>query len=726
MSRRYLPVITSLLFSMSAYGQTQDPVPAAPIATGVTWTPPQWLQAWGTKQDVGGSVTTSTVTGNSVTNTLATWMSYLAGIVNPNPVLLGGTLGVTGQTTLGGTLTGATGNNLTITSPSSSNIILFKNGVNGPLMFEIGGSSGLLETEAPLHLNPTTTPGNYGFNMNNIWTGTSSSPFFMNVLQAVDNTANSSGQGSSPLYVSDIVGAATATGAKNALVSNFGMTHASGNTINVGGSYSAGQFTAAVGLNDNGTALTSAEARGLLYGINPVAHLGSGSTFWTQVTADESDCATDTGASVLDFVCVQIVSLSNHAVPGARDDVMLSLNAQTGAAGVKYGLEFGRYGGAFPISSTGTLIYGQGNAGAGFSAANGIDFSLGTFSGSAFKSPGFNVGGSGNTTIGGTLGVTGKVTASGGANVSGLATFGGVGLAGLAIDAGASLVRAGWLTAYSNGGSTTWTPSATPSGSSLIAGSGNQTGTIPSSGSYAAYSFGIPSDTVAGAQGGSGGFNGMTLSHNWGGTGTTGSRTSLLLQSVQTGTLGTPNAFYDGINVWMTGNYAGNGGNMISMNPQVNLTSGATGWALAEIMEGQVQSMAPVSGRVGVQMFPGIGYQGSSYDFAYGVTGIPSGVGFLTALQLGKPGNPWGLDTANGCVICAPTSSTTMQVKYGINLSNVAFTTAALAFPGFNVDGSGNVTGAAYKVGATAGVSCSAGTVSLATLVVTSGIVTHC
>jgi hypothetical protein len=42
------------------------------------------------------------------------------------------------------------------------------------------------------------------------------------------------------------------------------------------------------------------------------------------------------------------------------------------------------------------------------------------------------------------------------------------------------------------------------------------------------------------------------------------------------------------------------------------------------------------------------------------------------------------------------------------------------------VDGSGNVTGAAYKVGATAGVSCSAGTVSLATLVVTNGIVTHC
>jgi hypothetical protein len=363
----------------------------------------------------------------------------------------------------------------------------------------------------------------------------------------------------------------------------------------------------------------------------------------------------------------------------------------------------------------------SGNVTAASATGNGVTNTLGTWmsylAGIVNPNP---------VLLGGTLGVTGKVTASGGAAVSGLATFGGVGLAGLAIDAGASLVRSGWLTAYSNGGSTTWTPSATPSGFSLIAGSGNQTGTIPSSGSYAAYSFGIPSDTVAGAQGGSGGFNGMTLSHNWGGTGTTGSRTSMLLQSVQTGTLGTPNAFYDGINVWMTGNYAGNGGNMISMNPQVNLTSGATGWALAEIMEGQVQSMAPVSGRVGVQMFPGIGYQGSSYDFAYGVTGIPSGVGFLTALQLGKPGNPWGLDTANGCVICAPTSSTTMQVKYGINLSNVAFTTAALAFPGFNVDGSGNVTGAAYKVGATAGVSCSAGTVSLATLVVTSGIVTHC
>ena len=57
---------------------------------------------------------------------------------------------------------------------------------------------------------------------------------------------------------------------------------------------------------------------------------------------------------------------------------------------------------------------------------------------------------------------------------------------------------------------------------------------------------------------------------------------------------------------------------------------------------------------------------------------------------------------------------------------NATWTTA----PGITINApmsvTGNVTAAGYKAGAAAGVSCAAGTVTLASLVVTNGIVTHC
>jgi hypothetical protein len=41
----------------------------------------------------------------------------------------------------------------------------------------------------------------------------------------------------------------------------------------------------------------------------------------------------------------------------------------------------------------------------------------------------------------------------------------------------------------------------------------------------------------------------------------------------------------------------------------------------------------------------------------------------------------------------------TLDVTYGINWSAVTFSTAALLLPGFMIDGSGNTTALAYKVG---------------------------
>jgi hypothetical protein len=58
MSIRSLAIAMTLLCSVSAFGQTQNPVPASPITPGNTWTAGQWLSAWGSKQDVGGLAST--------------------------------------------------------------------------------------------------------------------------------------------------------------------------------------------------------------------------------------------------------------------------------------------------------------------------------------------------------------------------------------------------------------------------------------------------------------------------------------------------------------------------------------------------------------------------------------------------------------------------------------------------------------------------------------------
>jgi hypothetical protein len=68
-----------------------------------------------------------------------------------------------------------------------------------------------------------------------------------------------------------------------------------------------------------------------------------------------------------------------------------------------------------------------------------------------------------------------------------------------------------------------------------------------------------------------------------------------------------------------------------------------------------------------------------------------------------------------------------ITVPRGIDFSAAVFTDAFLRGPSntFVVDGSGNVTGASYKVGATAGANCPAG-VTAGTVVVTGGLVVHC
>jgi hypothetical protein len=71
-------------------------------------------------------------------------------------------------------------------------------------------------------------------------------------------------------------------------------------------------------------------------------------------------------------------------------------------------------------------------------------------------------------------------------------------------------------------------------------------------------------------------------------------------------------------------------------------------------------------------------------------------------------------------------SPNAMNAALGVDLSNVTFSTGAFKSNGFLVDGSGNVTGASYKAGSTAGVASKTCTISAlgATITITGGIVT--
>jgi hypothetical protein len=216
-------------------------------------------------------------------------------------------------------------------------------------------------------------------------------------------------------------GGASAQGSRNGYNVILNLTATTGNNgVNGGGSYVGGQFTVQASANDNGTTGTG-NGRGLLYGINPVAALnGSGATFYRQLSAMEANVYAVTGTSVEDKIGIQLVQASNDKVQGTHDDVAISINNQNGAVGWQYGLEFGRAGGAFPITTTGTMIGAQDIAGAAWSVANGIDWHLGTATSFWMRmGSSFSVDGSGNVTgasykVGATAGVTcsGTPTAS--------------------------------------------------------------------------------------------------------------------------------------------------------------------------------------------------------------------------------------------------------------------------------------------------------------------------
>ncbi|TXH84843.1 MAG: hypothetical protein E6Q77_01800 [Rhizobium sp.] len=146
--------------------------------------------------------------------------------------------------------------------------------------------------------------------------------------------------------------------------------------------------------DDGGTDLTTG-ARGSIFGANFVASVAPSIPNLFGVIGGEVNILLRAGSSSQRKIGWQIVAGADDAVQGSTWDAALSISSQTGAVGWKDGIVFGNANGQFPMNSNGTILRAtSGNA------TRGIDFNSVTFSGTAFRSPGFNVGPTGNVNLG--------------------------------------------------------------------------------------------------------------------------------------------------------------------------------------------------------------------------------------------------------------------------------------------------------------------------------------
>lgn len=419
--------VLGLLFATSAHAQSigslnlagPSTTPGAPQITSVLQLNGPINTALMDKADAtNGVLTTPTISGGTMAGTA---ISGSSGLFT--------TLGTTGIGTFGaatgnqvGILPQATGTSPMIQSQGiDANLDLILN-PKGTGVVRSGTSKilrgGHLSSRPDLNGGTTWASNNSGEGISNLFviggvtgsTGTGTAAFNYFAISSDNvNCSTAGGHFCSAFEIDHNFGGAAMHGARNGLNVAISLTATSANTGAGGGYYVGGQFTTRGTVNDNGTSLAPA---GLIFGLNPVAGITSAATFYQQVSAMEADIFAAAGSSVAVKVGTQIVQTANDAVQGSIDDVAFSLNNQVGAVGWQNGLEFGRYGGSFPVSTTGTLIYGQGITGTGWTVANGIDWNLGTATGNWLNLGGvFTVTGAGVASataykVGSTAGVT--------------------------------------------------------------------------------------------------------------------------------------------------------------------------------------------------------------------------------------------------------------------------------------------------------------------------------
>ena len=234
------------------------------------------------------------------------------------------------------------------------------------------------------------------------------------------DTVNYAASGIYNIYAGQTFGGSGVHGNRTNIEAFLNLTATTGN----GGGHLK-YYTALAGItqtnvNDGGVNGTPAAN---IFGINGMAHLLSGATFYNSAISGEDDVGIASGASVAYKVGHKIVLLNDDAVAGTASNIGISFGAQSSASstpGWTYGISFGDPQGIWSIASTGTLIGAQSTAlgGNAYAAAHGIDFSNITFSSDFLKASNFIVDNNGFVGVGIISSLQGNVHIHAGAGVN--------------------------------------------------------------------------------------------------------------------------------------------------------------------------------------------------------------------------------------------------------------------------------------------------------------------
>lgn len=145
-------------------------------------------------------------------------------------------------------------------------------------------------------------------------------------------------------------------------------------------------------VGDGGSGLGN--TAGSYWAFNPFTQLGAGAVFTTEASGIELNLNLLTGSNTLDKYGYKVVQFGTDAVQGSRNDAAYFAGNIAGAVGWKAIFQIGDTVNQNPLSASGSVLLLKGSP----TFDKGIDFTGATITTAAFKSPGFIVDGSGNTT----------------------------------------------------------------------------------------------------------------------------------------------------------------------------------------------------------------------------------------------------------------------------------------------------------------------------------------
>ena len=409
--RRLLAGVVALLLAAtyltSAFAQSGTSVRQSGTVT------PNTVPAWVTSGVISGNITSADspvtsfgvtsanaagICANSARQSTGAWQALCLGMLSGVPTISVQNYGSAPVQSLQFVINGAAQGFLTV-SPLPvviGNFPCFTSTAGG---LKDCGISSTNPTFAGITLSPTASTTNQALVTSQTPSGTSVAPntpttlypnastFSLNSMAIASEAVqlNTSSGAVNGFSIVDSYGGSSVVGNRQGLYVQGDLTAASGNTA---GNYVAGTFFQGAGSNDGGGSGTE---RGSFFGLNPVAYAYAAATHIQELAGMEVNVGAQTGSAMVGKVGLSVTQLATDAVQGTTTDAAIWVANQSGAVGWKDGLLFDATTAA-PFTSGATVIASRGSN----TLTNGVDFSSFTFTGSAFKSTGFSVDGSGN------------------------------------------------------------------------------------------------------------------------------------------------------------------------------------------------------------------------------------------------------------------------------------------------------------------------------------------